>query len=123
MKNILMIASVAFALSATATWRSELYPAEWTPPEQADFETDKLIQDFSYAGYRRGERSIPDVAGPVFNVVEGYGADPTGQSDATAAIQAAINAAQTAGGGVVFLPAGIYRVEPQGSNNFALRIQ
>lgn len=122
MKNIIMITSVAFALSATATWRSELYPVEWTPPEQADFETDKLIQDFSYAGYRRGERSIPDVAGPVFNVVEGYGADPTGQSDATAAIQAAINAAQTASGGVVFLPEGTYRVAPQGSDTHALRI-
>ncbi|MES2981797.1 MAG: glycosyl hydrolase family 28-related protein [Verrucomicrobiota bacterium] len=104
-------------------WQSSLYPTNWMPPETASFTTDKLIQDFSYAGYRRGENPIPAVVGPVFNAVSQHGADPSGRNDSTAAIQAAINAAASAGGGVVFLPAGTYRVVPKAGDNFALWIK
>lgn len=112
----------AGGINASDTWRSVLFPETWQPPNESySFYTDKLIQDFSYAGYRRSEVPIPSITGPVFNVMD-HGADPTGASDSTMAIQAAINAAAAAGGGVVFLPAGEFRVRPQGSNNFALRI-
>ena len=103
-------------------WRSSLYPENWTPPETASFTTDQLIQDFSYAGYRRGEEPVPEVTGPVFNAVTTYGADPSGARDSTTAIQNAINAAAAAGGGVVFLPAGTYLVAHQGNGNEVLRI-
>lgn len=110
------------ALVHASPWRSTLYPETWLPPDASvSFYTDKLIQDFSYAGYRRGEELIPVITGPVFNVTS-YGADPTGASDSTSAIQAAINAAALAGGGVVFLPSGEFRVSPQGTNTYALRI-
>jgi hypothetical protein len=105
-----------------SAWRSTLYPNNWTPPTTLSFETAKMIQDFSYAGYRRGETALPNVAGPVFNVVTGYGADPTGATDSTVKIQNAINAAKAAGGGVVYMPAGTFRVQPQGDNSYALRI-
>ncbi len=88
----------------------------------ANFDSDKLIQDFSYAGYRRGEVTVPDVAGPVFDVVSGYGADPTGNVDSTTAIQNAIDAAETAGGGVVFLPPGTFLVAPPTGENSALKV-
>lgn len=104
-------------------WRSALYPEDWVPPESASFANEKLIQDFSYAGYRRGGEEIPEVNGPVFDVVESFGADATGIVDGTVAIQAAIDAASQVSGGVVFLPAGRYRISPQGGNQFALRIQ
>jgi uncharacterized repeat protein (TIGR02543 family) len=105
-------------------WRSDLYRAGWTPPTAVNFFTDPFLQDFSYAGYQRGEQPLPEVISPVFDVTDpAYGADPTGTSDSTAAIQAAIDAAASAGGGVVYLPAGTYRVAPVGSNPFALRIQ
>lgn len=99
-------------------WRSALYPKTWDPEAiAAKFESDKLIQDFSYAGYRCGERALPLVSGPVFHAVADYGADPTGKADSTAAIQKAIDAARAAGGGVVFLSAGTYRiVAPEGSS-------
>lgn len=42
--------------------------------------------------------------------VKDFGADPSGVADSTAAIQAAIDARQTAGGGTVYLPAGTYKV-------------
>lgn len=44
-----------------------------------------------------------------YNVMQ-YGAKGDGSTDDTAAIQAAINAAQTAGGGTVFFPAGTYKI-------------
>jgi hypothetical protein len=107
-----------------AAWRSLLYPENWTPPDDKSFSSDKLIQDFSYAGYRRGENPVPHVAGSVFNVTQPpFAADSSGQLDATAAIQAAINAAAAAGGGVVYLPAGTYHVAPQGSARSALSIR
>jgi hypothetical protein len=44
-----------------------------------------------------------------FNVVD-YGADPTGVTNSTSAITAAIAAAQAAGGGIVYFPQGTYLV-------------
>ncbi|OBZ14943.1 hypothetical protein A8L34_13765 [Bacillus sp. FJAT-27264] len=43
--------------SAGPPWRSSLYPENWTPGY-----TDaqgRFLQDFSYAGYWRGEKTIP----------------------------------------------------------------
>lgn len=45
----------------------------------------------------------------IFNVID-YGADPTFISDATPGIQAAINACWAAGGGVVYIPQGKYKI-------------
>jgi len=116
--------SSASLVNAQQGWRSSLYPENWLPPESASFTTDAFLQDFSYAGYRQGQEPIPQVTGPIFDVTEApYHADPTGTSDSTAAIQAAIDAAAAAEGGVVWLPAGTYLVEPQGSDNSALSIQ
>ncbi len=118
----------AFALApsivAESPWRSELYPSVGYDPSAANLETDKVLQDFSFAGYRRGEAPIPDVAGPVFDVTaEPYRADASGETDATAAIQTAIDAAGRAGGGVVFLPAGTYRLEIPKNAPHALLIE
>lgn len=89
-------------------WRSALYPSDWTPAF-----TDgqgRFLHDFSYAGYHNGEAALPAPAGPVFDVTD-YGADATGASDATGGIAAAIAAAESAGGGVVYLPPGLYRCD------------
>jgi len=70
------------------------------------------IPNCSYAGYHYGESPLPVVEKPVFNVTSSpYGAVPNGAEDQTAAIQSAIAAAGAAGGGVVFLPEGSYRLE------------
>jgi hypothetical protein len=52
-------------------------------------------------------RSVP---GPFFNVVSDYMAVGDGATDDTVAIQAALTAARTAGGGVVYFPPGTYRL-------------
>lgn len=93
------------AADSAEKWRSALYPVDW----KAGFSDaqDRFLHDFSYAGYHRGEAPIPEVKGPVFDVCGSpYRADSSGKSDATAAIQSALDGAKAAGGGVVFLPAG-----------------
>ncbi|AKT43785.1 glycosyl hydrolase family 28-related protein [Chondromyces crocatus] len=91
-------------------WRSALYEETWTP-STTDAE-GRFLHDFSYAGYRHGEAEpgAPEGA-ELFDVVDRYGADPEGVTDATAAIQQAIDDAAALGGGVVFFPAGLYRVD------------
>lgn len=51
--------------------------------------------------------SFSMVTGSPFNVLD-YGADFTGVTDSTVAIQAAITAASAAGGGCVYFPSGLY---------------
>lgn len=109
-----MIAGCLLVFSATTTLaqnlRSSLYPEDWQPNMQDA--QGRFLHDFSYAGYHNGEMPIPkrnDLE--VFDVVSGYGADNTGATDATRAIQDAINAAAHAKGGIVFLPEGLYKCD------------
>lgn len=96
--------------AAPAPVRSSLYPTDWKPGF-ADT-SGRFLHDFSYAGYRNGEVMVPETPpGLTYDAVAGYGADPTGVKDATAAIQAALQAASAAGGGVVLLPKGTYRCD------------
>ena len=80
--------------------------------------TEPTLPDFSFAGYKRSEVAIPNITGPVFNVTS-YGASPNNSGFDDAGIQAAIDAAESAGGGVVFFPAGRYLVNPtEDANHF-----
>lgn len=103
-------------------WRSDLYPVNWTSPTSVNnFDTGAFLQDFSYAGYKRGEVSIPNVTTNIVDVTQApYNADNTGSTDTTTAIQDAINQVGDDGGGVVFLPAGTYNISLNGDR--ALRI-
>ncbi len=105
----LLFALVLLVPSAHAG-RSILYPEDWEPGFTAP--GGLFLHDFSYAGYENGEAVPPDTGTlTVFNVVTDFSANNNGTSDATAAIQNAINAAQDAGGGIVYLPAGTYRCD------------
>ncbi len=66
------------------------------------------IPNIAYAGYRFGER--PPNRPSRTNVLR-YGAKPDGSADASVAINRAIKDVGSAGGGVVFVPAGTYRVD------------
>ena len=113
---------IAFATSVAPAWESALYDATWSATPALSFETDKIVQDFSFAGYRRGEVPLPvNPPGATFDVTT-YGADASGTTDSTVAIQLAIDAAEAAGGGIVWMPAGTYRVSPQGGDSYSLRI-
>jgi Pectate lyase superfamily protein/Secretion system C-terminal sorting domain len=122
--NLVTVVLLQFPLYlAGQQWRSSLYPTSWTPPTEANnFYTDAFIQDFSYAGYHSGEKEIPIISSNIVDVTKApYSADNTGVTDVTAKIQSAINKVQTDGGGVVFLPAGTYKISA-GSNNYCLLI-
>ncbi|MFM7023179.1 MAG: Ig-like domain-containing protein [Flavobacteriales bacterium] len=112
-----------FQLSLRAqTWRSKYYPQNWVPPVDSNFYTDAFLQDYSYAGYQLGEKELAIPSLKTYDVTKTpYNADKTGATDATSAIQKAIDDAKTNGGGVIYLPAGTYQVNP-GSNTFCLRI-
>ncbi|CAN7450290.1 glycoside hydrolase family 28 protein [Paenibacillus sp. LjRoot56] len=57
------------------------------------------------------EVSAPPVSGDgIFHVVANYSADFTGETMATSAIQEAINDASSAGGGVVYVPEGVFLI-------------
>jgi hypothetical protein len=57
------------------------------------------------------QTAIAGLSGVFYNVKSAdYGADGDGTTDDYAACQAAIDAAETAGGGIVFFPAGTYRI-------------
>ncbi|MCI9617831.1 MAG: cellulase family glycosylhydrolase, partial [Eubacterium sp.] len=109
-------------VKAAETWRSSLYPENWTPGYTNN--SGQFLQDFSYAGYEKGEKEIPTKMDGLYANVLNYGADNTGAKDSTTAIQNAINAVESAGGGTVYLPAGTYKVKPaSNSNASALRIK
>lgn len=112
----------ASVISGAHAWESALYDATWSPTPALSFETDKIVQDFSFAGYQRGEVPLPVNPPGATHDVTTYGADASGTTDSTNAIQTAIDAAEAAGGGIVWMPAGTYRVSPQGSADHCLRI-
>lgn len=99
----IMIVGLALAVSVSVgeAWgqegRSKLWGAageSWSP--------ESRLPDYSYAGYRRGERAIPDVS-PARSVRD-FGARGDGRADDTAAFRKAIEA----GPGVVGVPTGLY---------------
>lgn len=71
-----------------------------------------VLPDFSYAGYDYSESPIPDISSWTVFDVSNYGAVPDDGNYDDAAIQAAIDAAESAGGGVVFFPPGRFRISP-----------
>jgi hypothetical protein len=97
-------------------WRSELFPVDWLlDPDANDVPS---LEDYSWAGYAAGEREEGAPAdAPIFDTRD-YGlpvpnddddVDPL--PDATPSIQAAIDAAEAAGGGVVWIPEGTWRLD------------
>jgi hypothetical protein len=95
---------------AQQTWRSVLYPAEWAPGFSLAY--GRFLHDFSFAGYHAGEKEIPFVEQNLTDVTASpYYADNSGNADVTAILQTALDDLGKAGGGVLYLPAGTYRVK------------
>ncbi|MDK2971386.1 MAG: hypothetical protein PWP23_1141 [Candidatus Sumerlaeota bacterium] len=101
---LVLTTAAAFAQPAreeAQTWRQfRLAMADGTEP---------LLPDFSWAGYHYGEKAIPDVKGPVFDVTQ-FGAIPDDAKSDEPAFRKAIAAARDAGGGVIFFPAGEFLI-------------
>lgn len=104
-------------------WHSQLYPEDWTPEHTDD--AGRFLHDFSYAGYRHSEAPLAQALADLeIDVVLDHGADPTGQSDSSPALTAAIAQAEQAGGAIIFFPEGLYRLDAPiviSSSNIVLR--
>ena len=83
---------------------------------------EPVLPDYSYAGYERGEKPLPFIKGPIFDVTR-FGAVPDGKKPAFAAIQKAIDACEAAGGGVVWFPKGVYAINPGPSHTDQPRLR
>jgi len=95
--------------ASPSSWRSTLYPEDWTPGLSTE---NGQLRDFSHAGYRASEQALPTFDLGLATSVVDHGADPSGASDSTDAIQAAIDAAPDDDSlHVVHLPEGLYRVD------------
>ncbi|MBI1290637.1 DUF4955 domain-containing protein [bacterium] len=105
MRNLLIAVALVLAAPISAgvspTWE-QFVTARKTGAEP-------ILPDFSWAGYHDGERAIPDVAGPIFDVTK-YGAIPNDEVSDLPAVRRTVTAAEDAGGGVVYFPAGEYRL-------------
>ena len=98
--------------SLLSGWRSLLFPDDWVPGWSVEFDgRTAQLQDYSYAGYRAGESPLPVVELEGAVSVISHGADPSGSTDSTIAIQNAIDAVAALGGGVIHLPSGVYRID------------
>jgi len=92
----------------SGSWRSALFPRGWLPADLGGVPDGlgRQLPDFSYAGYHRGEQWPPvDAKATTFEVPTSLG---DGVTNATAGIQAQIDKACAAKGGVVHLPAGLF---------------
>ena len=110
-KNLIFIAVLMFAFYPVfpQQWRSSLYPQNWKPGMQDS--VGRFFHDFSYAGYHRGEQIIPNIEKNIVDVTKApYLVDYTGREDVTASIQKALNDVGQGGGGVVYLPKGMYKI-------------
>ena len=103
--------------------RSKLYPENWKPLMKDNY--DRYLHDFSYAGYHMGIDSIPlQVDGVFVDVTKPpYNADKSGAQYVQDIIQRALDDVGQAGGGVVFLPEGTYKLKPQTDKNYCLNIK
>ncbi len=109
-------------LPAVYEWRSSLYPENWQPGFKD--QSGQYLHDFSYAGYHRGEAEIPVITKNLVDITQApYNADNTGNSDVTGLIQQALDDVGSAGGGVVYLPAGTYRIKTPAEREYGLRIR
>jgi hypothetical protein len=106
LRSWLVLGLLVGGVHGEPSWRSKLFPADWTRGHRDA--AGRFLHDFSYAGYRHGEAPLPELAQARRFAVK---ADATGATDAGPAIQAAIDAAEAAGGGVVVLPVGLFRVD------------
>ena len=100
-----------------ADWYSNLFPANWVSGYTYGT-AQYFLHDFSYAGYMMGMEEIPASVGNAYiDVTQApYNADNTGTNDVTSILQNAINAVTALGGGIVYLPAGTYKVRSTGSS-------
>lgn len=101
-----VILTTVFAIPAAAqSWQSPLFPyvnGKFSNQEVEFAGRTWKLDDFSYVGYYRGERTLANVS---CNVVTF-----SGSGDITSLVQKAVNQVGAAGGGIVRIPSGTFSI-------------
>ncbi|MGJ8693548.1 MAG: DUF4955 domain-containing protein [Thalassotalea sp.] len=117
---LLLISSIATLAFSTQAVESTLWQQFKTAKSNG---SEPTLPDFSYAGYEYSEITILDTNNwKVFNVAD-FGASPDDDSFDDAGIQAAIDAAEANGKGIVQFEQGRYRVSPNNRVDQIITIQ
>jgi len=105
-----------FTLCTTGAYSQEVKQSQLFENYKKDKAT-AILPDFSYAGYQSGEKSLPENRNlKVFNVLD-FGAKPDDKVSDRSAIQAAINAANKNGAGIVLFPKGRFLVNEDSTSD------
>lgn len=105
-KRLIASAVILAAPISAPAQEKDVYTPVWNQfVEARKTGAEPVLPDFSYAGYHYGEKAIPHVQGPVFDVTK-FGAIPNDDKSDEEALRRAFAAAERAGGGVVLFPAG-----------------
>lgn len=103
MHKIIPLALLALIAAGQPAW-SNTYSQLWGENGEQWSPTSRL-PDFSHAGYRRGEKPIPDI--PVVANVLDFGAVGDGEHDDS---EAFINAIESVDAGAILIPEGRYKI-------------
>ena len=104
-----IFATILQSLFGVLVLQAQLTPSLWTSYAHTP-NSHPNIPNCSYAGYKYGDEAIPTSYTTVINVKDApYNAKGDGVTDDADAIIAALTAAETAGGAVVYLPDGTYQ--------------
>lgn len=117
--KFLLILSIAFCLTNCKAQKLTV----WEDFKKAKIDnTEPILPDFSYSGYKYSEVAIPIVDFKIFDVTK-YGAIANdGKSDKKAIIKA-IKAATKNGEGVIYFPNGKYDINTGSDNNDVISIK
>ena len=117
-----LILIIVFLTQTGTTQDSAMTPVFQQFVEAKKNGTEPILPDFSYSGYHRGDKPIPAVEGPLFDITE-YGAIPDDGISDKDAIREAIKAAQENGGGVIFFPPGQFLINTDSDEKNPIKIQ
>jgi len=94
---------LVFSLVANIGCNSSEDNIKWMPKIlDKEVQKENFLPDYSFAGYKWGEESIPNIKGKIINVID-YGAIPNDKKDDTKAILSALKTANRVDGPVVLL--------------------
>ncbi len=81
-----------------------------------------VLPNYGYAGYKQGQEAIPDTHSLTTFDVTNYGAVANDSDSDQAAIQAAIDAAEANGGGIVFFPPGEFLINTNANSTNSIKV-
>lgn len=116
--NLVFLVTLFFAIGCKA--QKESVWDNYVTASKND--TEAILPNFSYAGYKYSEEAIPNVDYPVFNVAN-FGAVPNDNKSDKDALNKAIKAASKKGKGIIYFPDGKYMINTGNDTESIIKIK